>query len=94
MKSKEEIIETKLWSSVREKTLRKIRKNIGILNESYALHKEWFFFLSLLPISGEKALEIGKYWHRFDWKMSQTSLNALFSCMHVTVNEKKIIFNL
>ena len=30
MKSKEEIIETKLWSSVKEKTLRKIRKNIGI----------------------------------------------------------------
>jgi hypothetical protein len=84
---------TKLWSSFREKTPRKIRKNIGILADSYALHKEWFFLLSLLSISGEKALEIGKNWLRFDWEMSQTSLSALFSCIHVTVNEKKIIFN-
>lgn len=45
---------TKIWSSVREKTLKKIRKNIGILDESYALHKIWFGNLT-----NKKVLDLG-----------------------------------
>ena len=45
---------TKIWSSLREKTLKKIRKNIGILDQSYNLHKEWFGDLST-----KKVLDLG-----------------------------------
>ena len=45
---------TKIWSSVREKTLKNIRRNIGILDESYALHKEWFG-----DLSNKKVMDLG-----------------------------------
>ena len=45
---------TKIWSSLREKTLKKIRKNIGILDQSYDLHKVWFGNLS-----NKKVLDLG-----------------------------------
>ena len=37
---------TQIWYYFREKTLKKIRKDIGILNESYEIHKTWFGDLS------------------------------------------------
>lgn len=45
---------TKIWSLLREKTLKKIRKNIGILDQSYQLHKEWFG-----DLSNKKVLDLG-----------------------------------
>ncbi len=45
---------TKIWSSLREKTLKNIRKDIGILNQSYELHQEWFGNLS-----SKKVLDLG-----------------------------------
>jgi 2-polyprenyl-3-methyl-5-hydroxy-6-metoxy-1,4-benzoquinol methylase len=33
---------TKVWSYIREKTLKKLRKNIGVLDDTYALHQQWF----------------------------------------------------
>ena len=45
---------TKMWSSLREKTLKKIRKNIGILDQSYDLHKIWFG-----DLSNKKILDLG-----------------------------------
>lgn len=45
---------TKLWSSLREKTLKNIRRNIGILDESYDLHKKWFG-----DLSNKKVLDLG-----------------------------------
>ena len=36
----------KIWYYFREKTLKKIRKDIGILSESYDIHKVWFGDLS------------------------------------------------
>lgn len=45
---------TKIWSSLREKTLKKIRKNIGILDQSYDLHKVWFG-----DLSNKKVLDLG-----------------------------------
>lgn len=45
---------TKIWSSLREKTLKKIRKNIGILDQSYDLHKVWFG-----DLANKKVLDLG-----------------------------------
>lgn len=45
---------TKIWSSLREKTLKNIRKDIGILNQSYELHQEWFG-----DLSNKKVLDLG-----------------------------------
>lgn len=45
---------TKIWSSLREKTLKKIRKNIGILDQSYDLHRIWFG-----DLSDKKVLDLG-----------------------------------
>ncbi len=45
---------TKVWSSLREKTLKKIRKNIGVLDQSYDLHKKWFG-----DLSNKKVLDLG-----------------------------------
>ncbi|WP_298391986.1 bifunctional 2-polyprenyl-6-hydroxyphenol methylase/3-demethylubiquinol 3-O-methyltransferase UbiG [Flavobacterium sp.] len=61
-----------------------IEERHGLLGKS-----KWFFLLGFLPMSEEKKLEIGKKWHREDWEQSQTSLSALFSCMHVTMLMRK-----
>ncbi|MEC4004391.1 class I SAM-dependent methyltransferase [Flavobacterium sp. SUN052] len=45
---------TKMWYSLREKTLKNIRRNIGILDESYDLHKKWFG-----DLSNKKVLDLG-----------------------------------
>ena len=45
---------TKLWFSLREKTLKNIRRNIGILDESYALHRKW-----ISDLSDKKVLDLG-----------------------------------
>lgn len=45
---------TKIWSRLREKTLKNIRKDIGILNESYQLHEKWFGDLAT-----KKVLDLG-----------------------------------
>lgn len=45
---------TKIWSSLREKTLKKIRKNIGILDETYKTHEVWFG-----DLSKKKVLDLG-----------------------------------
>ena len=45
---------TKIWYSLREKILKKIRKDIGILSESYAIHKIWFG-----DLSDKKVLDLG-----------------------------------
>ena len=45
---------TKVWSYIREKTLKKLRKNIGILDDTYALHQQWFG-----DLSDKKVLDLG-----------------------------------
>lgn len=54
--TKKKNLATKIWSSLREKTLKKIRKNIGILDQSYDLHKVWFG-----DLSQKKVLDLGCY---------------------------------
>jgi len=51
---KKKNLPTRIWSFVREKTLKKIRRDIGVLNQSYDLHKEWFG-----DLKGKKVLDLG-----------------------------------
>jgi SAM-dependent methyltransferase len=47
---------TKLWAHFRNGILNKIRKNIGIINQTYDLHKQWFG-----DLSDKKVLDLGCY---------------------------------
>lgn len=47
-------IPTKIWFYLRERTLKKIRKDIGVLNQSYDLHKVWFG-----DLKDKKVLDLG-----------------------------------
>ena len=55
---------TRIWSLVRERTLKQIRRDIGILNQSYDIHKVWFG-----DLSNKKVLDLGchagNYWSRY-----------------------------
>lgn len=53
---KKKSIPTRIWSFIREKSLKNIRKELGILEESYALHQEW-----MGDLSGKKILDLGCY---------------------------------
>jgi len=45
---------TKLWARLRNGILTKIRKNIGLQDQSYVLHKQWFG-----DLSDKKVLDLG-----------------------------------
>lgn len=55
-KSDKKNLPTKIWYYFREKTLKKIRKDIGVLNEAYDIHKVWFG-----DLSNKKVLDLGCY---------------------------------
>lgn len=54
--TKRKNVATKIWSYFREKTLKNIRKEIGILNQCYDLHREWFG-----DLKNKKVLDLGCY---------------------------------
>ncbi|OOV29317.1 methyltransferase [Flavobacterium sp. LM5] len=54
--TKRKNVPTKIWSYFREKTLKNIRKEIGILNQCYDLHKVWFG-----DLQNKKVLDLGCY---------------------------------
>lgn len=47
---------TRIWSFIREKGLKDIRKELGILKQSYALHKQW-----MGDLRDKKVLDLGCY---------------------------------
>ncbi len=51
---KKKNLPTRIWSYLREKTLKQIRRDIGVLNQSYDLHKVWFG-----DLSNKKVLDLG-----------------------------------
>ncbi|MEO5778143.1 MAG: class I SAM-dependent methyltransferase [Flavobacterium sp.] len=63
-KSDKKNLPTRIWYYFREKTLKKIRKDIGVLNESYDIHKSWFG-----DLSNKKVLDLGcfagNYWSMY-----------------------------
>ena len=54
--TKKKSIPSKIWSFVREKSLKNIRRELGILEESYHLHKVW-----MGDLSNKKVLDLGCY---------------------------------
>lgn len=52
---------TKIWANLRNGVLNKIRKNIGVQDQTYSIHKEWFGDLTY-----KKVLDLGcfagNYW--------------------------------
>lgn len=53
---KKKSLPSRIWSFVREKSLKNIKKELGILDQSYALHKEW-----MGDLKGKKVLDLGCY---------------------------------
>ncbi|HPF12197.1 MAG TPA: class I SAM-dependent methyltransferase [Flavobacteriaceae bacterium] len=53
---KKKNLPTRIWSFIREKGLKDIRKELGILEQSYALHKQW-----LGPLEDKRVLDLGCY---------------------------------
>lgn len=51
---KKKSLPSRIWSFVREKSLKNIRKELGILEQSYALHKNW-----MGDLSDKKVLDLG-----------------------------------
>lgn len=51
---KKKNLPTRMWSFVREVTLKQIRKDIGVLYQSYDLHKKWFG-----DLTHKKVLDLG-----------------------------------
>lgn len=55
---------TSMWSKFRNGVLNKIKKNIGVQDQSYILHKEWFG-----DLSSKKVLDLGcfsgNYWSMY-----------------------------
>lgn len=54
--TKKKGIPTKIWSYLREKTLKNIRKELGILDQAYDLHQHW-----MGDLSSKKVLDLGCY---------------------------------
>lgn len=53
---KKKNIPAQIWSYIREKTLKQIRRDIGVLNQAYDLHKQWFG-----DLTNKKVLDLGCY---------------------------------
>ncbi|KFF18243.1 class I SAM-dependent methyltransferase [Flavobacterium hydatis] len=55
---------TKLWSKFRNGVLNKIKKNVGVQDQAYVLHKQWFG-----DLSDKKVLDLGcfsgNYWSMY-----------------------------
>ncbi|MDC7995733.1 class I SAM-dependent methyltransferase [Altibacter sp. HG106] len=54
--TKKKNLPTRLWSFIREKGLKDIRKELGVLQQTYALHRKW-----LGDLSDKKVLDLGCY---------------------------------
>ena len=53
---KKKSLPSRIWSFVREKSLKNIRKELGILEQSYALHQQW-----MGDLSNKRVLDLGCY---------------------------------
>jgi 2-polyprenyl-3-methyl-5-hydroxy-6-metoxy-1,4-benzoquinol methylase len=73
-----------------KKTYYKFDKAFEIKERRAVLGKaKWSTFISFLPISEEKGVEMAKAWHREDWETSLDSDEAMFKCMHLSLRMKK-----
>lgn len=86
---KKKNLPTRIWSFVREKTLKQIRRDIGILNQSYDIHKVWFG-----DVSNKKILDLGcfegNYWSRYLAENSKQYIGLDLSDLAIERLNKKI----
>ena len=86
---KKKNLPTRIWSFVREKTLKKIRKDIGVLNQSYDLHKIWFG-----DVSNKKVLDLGcfagNYWSLYLAEHSKQYIGLDLSDLAIEKLNKRI----
>ncbi|HOD10490.1 MAG TPA: class I SAM-dependent methyltransferase [Flavobacterium sp.] len=86
---KKKNLPTRIWSFVREKTLKKIRKDIGVLNQSYDLHKVWFG-----DVSNKKVLDLGcfagNYWSLYLAENSKQYIGLDLSDLAIEKLNKRI----
>ena len=86
---KKKNLPTRIWSFVREKTLKKIRKDIGVLNQSYDLHKVWFG-----DVSNKKVLDLGcfagNYWSLYLAEHSKQYIGLDLSDLAIEKLNKRI----
>ena len=82
---------TKIWANLRNGLLNKIRKNIGIQDQAYLLHKEWFG-----DLSGKKVLDLGcftgNYWSYYLAEHSKQYLGIDLSDVAIQKLKEKIKF--
>ena len=57
--TKKKNLPTRIWSRIREKTLKGIRRELNILQGSYDLHKSWFG-----ELSDKKVLDLGCFFRQ------------------------------
>ena len=79
---------TKIWANFRNGLLNQIRKNIGIQDQAYLLHKEWFG-----DLSNKKVLDLGcfngNYWSYYLAEHSKQYLGIDLSDVAIEkLNEK------
>jgi SAM-dependent methyltransferase len=82
---------TTIWAKFRNGLLNKIRKNIGIQDQAYLLHKEWFG-----DLSNKKVLDLGcftgNYWSYYLAENSKQYLGIDLSDVAIAKLSEKIIF--
>ncbi|TDW47164.1 methyltransferase family protein [Flavobacterium sp. 270] len=80
---------TKVWSKIRNGVLNKIKKNIGVQDQSYELHKDWFG-----ELSSKKVLDLGcfsgNYWSIYLAENSKEYLGIDLSDVAIEKLRKKI----
>ena len=80
---------TKIWANFRNGLLNQIRKNIGIQDQAYLLHKEWFG-----DLSNKKVLDLGcftgNYWSCYLAEHSKQYLGIDLSDVAIAKLNKKI----
>ena len=77
------------WPFTRKK-INKIQNKFNVLSRKGILGKsKWYFLISILPISKNMRLSIGKKLHSYDWDNSSTSDASLFSCMQLSMHLQK-----
>ena len=68
--SKKKNFATSIWSKIRNGVLNRIKKNIGVQDQSYILHRQWFG-----DLSSKKVLDLGCFSGNY-WSIMYLAENA------------------
>jgi SAM-dependent methyltransferase len=80
---------TRIWSRFRNGVLNKIKKNIGVQDQAYVLHKEWFG-----DLANKKVLDLGcfsgNYWSMYLAEYSQSYLGIDLSDVAIAKLDERL----